>query len=365
MKKFDPIHSISWRARAVGRWTYDLLSALPPARALNRTLLRALSRPDRLKAQRSALLKSVFVEVTNICNAQCVFCAYPKNKDAKVVMTVDHFKKIVDDTVRMGIRRLQLTPNAGEVLADPAFIAKLEYARKAGVEHIEFFTNGILLARPGIADALVRLANLVRISTPGFDPDSYRRVYGVDKCKEALDGTVALAEAKRKASSPIGLHLQFRIDRPFEDVLKDEGMRRLDPYIADGTLIAIDHFSEMDSWSGMITQEELPGTMRLKAYSPPIPGEACRYLYSSPGVMPDGQVRACACWYLETNADDLIIGDAKTEAVGDIIFGKRHADLMQGFMDGNLPKACQACTYYAPMRLNSGQAAGALRLIVG
>src|SRR4051812_2316851 len=55
----------------------------------------------------------IIVGVTNICNARCVFCAYPRAVDSKDlkggVMPFPLFKKIVDEWVSVGGTQMDLT----------------------------------------------------------------------------------------------------------------------------------------------------------------------------------------------------------------------------------------------------------------
>src|SRR5579864_8387439 len=70
--------------------------------------------------------------VTNICNAKCTFCAYPKvvaNKTLQTgVMSFEVFKKAVDEWAAVGGQSLDLTPVVGDPLVDPGLLDKVEYA---------------------------------------------------------------------------------------------------------------------------------------------------------------------------------------------------------------------------------------------
>lgn len=69
--------------------------------------------------------------VTNICNAKCSFCAYPKvvaNKTLQTgVMTFEVFKKAVDEWAAIGGEGLDLTPVVGDPLVDPGLLDKVDW----------------------------------------------------------------------------------------------------------------------------------------------------------------------------------------------------------------------------------------------
>jgi MoaA/NifB/PqqE/SkfB family radical SAM enzyme len=88
------------------------------------------------------------VEVTNICNANCTFCAYQHQTRPKKVMSAAVFNKLIDEFDELGGGALVLTPVVGESLIDKDFVEKVRYARsKKNVTDIDLTSNGILLTR--------------------------------------------------------------------------------------------------------------------------------------------------------------------------------------------------------------------------
>src|SRR4029077_10249148 len=83
--------------------------------------------PEELFAHRQLAPSAYLVTgVTNICNAKCTFCAYPKvvaNKTLQTgVMSFEVFKKAVDEWAAMGGQSLDLTPVVGDPLVDPGIL---------------------------------------------------------------------------------------------------------------------------------------------------------------------------------------------------------------------------------------------------
>ena len=89
--------------------------------------------PEELFKYRQLVPTSYLVTgVTNICNAKCTFCAYPKvvtNKTLQTgVMSFEVFKKAVDEWAALGGQSLDLTPVVGDPLVDPGILQKVDYA---------------------------------------------------------------------------------------------------------------------------------------------------------------------------------------------------------------------------------------------
>ena len=85
--------------------------------------------PEELWEHRHLEPSSTLVTgVTNICNAKCTFCAYPKvvaNKTLQTgVMSFEIFKKAVDEWSAAGGQDLDLTPVVGDPLVDPGLLER-------------------------------------------------------------------------------------------------------------------------------------------------------------------------------------------------------------------------------------------------
>lgn len=293
--------------------------------------------------------RRLFVFNTTICNARCSFCPQSTHIDEKRVMEFGLFRKVLDEFVSKGGTRITLNPNNGDPLVDPDFVEKLKAARAANAGFIDLNTNAILLGRGDTAATLAACANRIGISLPGFDREDYKRVYGVDRAEAVLSGIEKLAQIKRETGSKISIELALRIDRPLEEVLADEGMKRLKPYLDDGTVI-IDYeelYMEMETWSDQITADRLPGTMTLRTDAP-LRSRPCKRMMSDLALLVDGSIRVCGCRYHTTNYDQLVVGDTKTQPLEEIFMGKTHRTLLQRTSEGDWPKACQGCTLYQP-----------------
>ena len=69
------------------------------------------------------------VETINICNANCIFCAYQYQKRPTGTMDTKLFETLIADYVKIGGGLLGLTPTVGEPLADTEIVERIKYAR--------------------------------------------------------------------------------------------------------------------------------------------------------------------------------------------------------------------------------------------
>ncbi|MDX6770741.1 MAG: radical SAM protein [Elusimicrobiota bacterium] len=319
-----------------------LRSTLGPAYAWGSTLLNywlfRLSSVLPFKVR--AWPHELYVEGTNICNAACVFCAYPQMVRPKKVMPMDLFEKVVVQYAAMGGGDVDVTPIVGDPFADAKLFERLDRLQaEPKVRRVSFFTNAIAM-KPALGDRLLAYGGklTVHISYGGFDKATYAKVMGVDKFDEVWPNLRHLIAAKRKTGSALGIQVNLRTpagnnEGPLYDELvaaRDEG------------LVGLTWMGAYDSWSGAIKDEDL----RAAGLAPrprPEKNGPCHRLLTTPVVLADGRVNACGCRDTEAT---LIIGDLRDNTLEEILSGRPLRDLLDAHARGDWPEACVRCTYY-------------------
>src|SRR5512143_1147940 len=120
------------------------------ARRAAESLLRRNAKPVRrllLAAGRDrapVLPEIVQIESTNICNAKCVFCPRDEMHRRQGVMSVELFRKVVDECAALGITHVRMH-NYGEAFIDRKLVEKIRYAKARGIQEVGVITNGSLI----------------------------------------------------------------------------------------------------------------------------------------------------------------------------------------------------------------------------
>jgi uncharacterized Fe-S cluster-containing radical SAM superfamily protein len=308
---------------------------------LNYALLRSAA-VERIHPVR-AWPNTLVIEGTNLCNARCAFCAYPQMRRPKATMTMELFRDVVDQYLALGEAEVDLTPIAGDPLMDRHLLQRLDYLHSHPARpRFHFYTNAILLT-PEKREKLLAYGERFRLfcSLAAFDRESYREVMGVDRFDEVLGNLRSLIEAKARTGATIGIQICIRPAQggargDFWDFLQRmEGARVV-------TLETISHF---DNWGGLIHEEDLRRSGRL-AIPAPLHRGPCHRLLTGPVVLADGRVAACCCRDLEAS---LIIGDARTQTLRDILAGPRLKGYLARQARGDFPEVCRTCTRYVSL----------------
>jgi radical SAM protein with 4Fe4S-binding SPASM domain len=357
---YHAVHTIGWVADLVYGGAYYVENWWRGFKY--RRVSRERVTPEELFAHRHLEASSTLVTgVTNICNAKCTFCAYPKvvaNRTLQTgVMSLEVFKKAVDEWVAAGGRNLDLTPVVGDPLVDPGLLDKVDYAvNQARLPNVCLTTNAILLDKNKAYQRLVDLGVSVFISTQGTSREVYAKIYGVNQYDEAMGNIRRLLEYNRSRGEPSRIVIRFRNHEKPSQIIRSRDFREIiKPHLSER--VRINFTVDYDNWGGTIKPEDMSGFMRLRRLPPPL-NVPCKNLFNF-AVRHDGRVRLCGCRLTRNDNDDLVVGNIREKTLEDISKSDEAWNLIQGFYSGQRPETCQECTFYQPIdrRWLAGRAA--------
>jgi radical SAM protein with 4Fe4S-binding SPASM domain len=309
--------------------------------------------PEELFAHRQMDPSGYLVTgVTNICNAKCTFCAYPKvvaNKTLQTgVMSFEVFKKAADEWAALGGQSLDLTPVVGDPLVDPGIMEKVDYAvNRAGLKDVYLTTNAILINRN---DAYKKLIDLgiaaVYISTQGASKAVYEKIYGVKHYDEAMSGIRNLMAYNRSKGEPARIVVRFRNhEKPSEIIRSPDFKKNIRPFLSER--VRVNYTVDFDNWGGTIKPEDMSGFMRMRKL-PPMLNVPCKNLFNF-AVRHDGKVRLCGCRLTQSDNDDLVVGNLREKTLGEISRSDEAWSVIKGFYSGKRPETCVECSFYQPI----------------
>jgi radical SAM protein with 4Fe4S-binding SPASM domain len=284
--------------------------------------------------------RGLHVEGTNICNAACVFCAYPQMERKKQTMSMSDFRRIVDEYLSMGGKHVSLTPIVGDPFVDKHVFERLDLLMSLdGVTGISFYTNAILMT-PEKSERLMRYASKlhVHVSWGGFDESTWNAIMGVKKFEHARDAVLAFLDVKRRTKTKIPFTLALRCP---DSSRTGPLWETIDAARKEG-LVEIAGMPDYDSWAGKIAPSELE-KVGLRPRTMPFKKGACELLFTKPVVLANGDVNACACRDVEA---ELIVGNVNEEPLAKIWAGSKIDAIIAAHERGDYPDVCQRCTYF-------------------
>ena len=287
------------------------------------------------------------LELTNVCNADCVFCPYHYQQRPKQFMSDEVFSKAVNDFLEAGGGSVGLTPIVGEALVDPKFLARVKFLRsQPGIDRIFLTTNAILLDRVGIEQVLTSGITTLNVSTASFNADNYRKIYRSTAYERMKTNVTDLVRQNARLGSPVNISIGLRTDRSLATVMKDPDFLPILAYKP-----AVDFTWSFTSAGGRVTREVLPPAMTLRVA--PAKTEPCASLFNGPIVLANGDVLACSCVAAMDAVPDLLIGNIRTDSLREIYLGRRLRDIRDQFRGegGPMNATCRDCEMYRDLEL--------------
>ena len=284
-------------------------------------------------------------ELTNLCNANCIFCPYQFQTRKIDYMPEDIFGKALADYRAEGGGSVFFTPVVGDALIHPKFLERVRRVREAPeVDRIHVTTNAILVDRYG-ADAIIRSGLTgITISTAGFDAEMYERVYRSKQYKRMRANVLALLKANREAGDPVNMVIGLRADRPLKDVMADPDFQEILAYKPQ-----LDFTWSFTTAGGRIKREALPAQMRLRSLTPK--REPCVQTFNGPLVLPDGTVLGCNCVAAMDGEKDLAIGNVMETPLGELWRSEKMRAFRASFGTEHLNETCKKCDMYRDLEL--------------
>jgi radical SAM protein with 4Fe4S-binding SPASM domain len=285
------------------------------------------------------------LELTNLCNANCIFCPYQFQTRPIETMGTAVFEKAVGDYVAEGGGSVFLTPIVGDPLIDPTIVDRVRRLRcLPEIDRIQLITNAILVDRYGADKLIASGLTQITISIAAFDKSMYERVYRSKQYERVRKNVSDLLAANAAAGSPVNIVIGLRPDRPLDEVMKHPDFAAILGYNPE-----IDFTWAFTSAGGRITPAMLSPSMRIRSIA--AKREPCVQTYNGPIVLPNGSVLACSCVAAMDAVDHLGIGNVLEHSLGDIWRSQRMCQLRASFGTTFLNKTCASCDMYRDLEL--------------
>ena len=268
------------------------------------------------------------IENTTLCGANCIMCPRDKFSHKFENMPFDIFKKIIDELVEGGCRKIGIC-GFGDSLCDTGLEKKLEYVKTICPDmYISTINTGHLLTPENI-DLVSKYFDIIKFSMYGFTKETYESVHR---------GTLVFEQVKEN------------IDAFLERNKGNEGV-----YTIMTFLVMPENEHEMNTWKDYYE----PRCNRIDIWKPHnwsgIMGEAqSPVTHICPRVMngndlqfcTDGTVVPC-CFDIDRKIN---IGNVNEMTIKEILSGERWKRLQQIHKNGEFLNTDIICRYCDQIR---------------
>ena len=301
--------------------------------------------PQTLQEFRSTLIPRKFIfDTINICNANCVFCAYQYNTDPKTIMSLEMVQEAAKQVTDLHSEAfISLTPTVGDPLIDPDIFKKVQICKEMGIKRVQFYTNAILLKKR-LSELLASDLDNLEISVSDLNSDSYLKIFRSNKYEEVIEGISLLLKTLSLTKKTIPVKINFRSAQTL-DVIKEspDFKKYIQPWVTD--YIHFSDTSTFDNWTGLIVQDDLVSGMKLAEDTKRTEMKPCSRLVDVQ-ILANGDVRLCGCRMGTSSNDDLVVGNILQTPLREIWYSGKVGQIWENFLYQKYPKSCLNCSYY-------------------
>lgn len=267
--------------------------------------------------------KALLVEVANICNHKCAFCAYTKMTRAKRFIEPEVFRSIAQQGFELGATEIGLH-GASEPLTCKQLASHIKTCVDIGYTYVYFTTNGALGTPEKWRSYMDAGIHSIKFSINGGNKETYKAIHGKDDFDKVLESLKFVDEYRKTLDRPMYLAVSF-VEVPenkdsFEDLKVAVG----------------DYVDEVFHAVAMNQSGQMPELQ----VAPTIP-EMCHIPFNQVNITREGYLRGCCNDYQNMLVtDDLNKVSLKEAWESEVMRGLRRRHL-SGDLHGTLCHNCE------------------------
>ncbi|NRT73703.1 radical SAM/SPASM domain-containing protein [Clostridium beijerinckii] len=123
--------------------------------------------------------KNMLIEVSNICNHNCIFCANSKSNRKKAYINSEFAKRILREAYELGTDEVGFY-STGEPLVDKNLEIYIKEAKSIGYKYTYITTNGALLDEERSKSIIDAGIDSIKFSINAGTKESYKFIHGKD-----------------------------------------------------------------------------------------------------------------------------------------------------------------------------------------
>lgn len=287
-------------------------------------------------------------ELSNICNARCVFCPYPEmlKSDKKFThMQADTLEKVKQMMESFKGVLVSFTPTTGDTLLHPEWDRYMkEIMTLKSVNRATMFTNAIELDTEACKRLLAVLEadkggkmSQLYFSVGGYDKETYKALYQVDRFDKVVSNIRRFIEDIHLKGKSIGVHIHIKLTTGAKEDL-EKANKLFNPGAYPFVYFSHSHqYFSNDAYKRNVLLDYYPSESTDTS-------KACAYLKKT-RFAADGGVWADGCVISEMPGDhSLRLGNVDSDLK--MIEQERTRIIQDWEQKGVKPMPCRGCTMY-------------------
>lgn len=277
----------------------------------------------------------ISIEPSNICNARCVMCPYSKMTRPKTTMSMELFKKIIDDCHKEGVINFNLN-FYNEPFLDTLIFERIKYLKSKGVK-VKLFSNGSAVDKEKADKILESGLDEINFSLDSCDKETYESIRKGLNFETTVKNVSYLFEEKKRRGFLFprikAIFVRQKINKEETGRYENFWKNKVDKIV----------FSFDDNRNE--TSEFFMGKSKKLT---PFP---CKKLWTEINVMSNGKVALCC---IDSDGKE-ILGDFNSQTLKEIWNNEKFKDIRKKHLDfkADAILLCKLCAHLHRMNVRS------------
>ena len=164
-------------------------------------------------------LKGLHIELSNICNHQCLFCANRKMTRKKGYIDEDFLKRILKEAHEEGFLDVGFYAN-GEPFVSKNLSEYVKWAKEIGYKYIYIDTNGAAATFDKIKEVIDAGLDSIKFSINGTNPENYELIHGRNDFDKVIDNLKQTYEYKKKIGRKLNVFVSIAVTKYIENTIE-------------------------------------------------------------------------------------------------------------------------------------------------
>lgn len=279
-------------------------------------------------------LKGLHIELSNICNHQCLFCANRKMTRKKGYIDEEFLKRILNEAHDEGFTDVGFYAN-GEPFVSKNLPEYIKWAKEIGYSYVYIDTNGGMVEFDRIKETIDVGLDSIKFSINGTNPDNYKLIHGKDDFDRVLDNLKRTYEYKQKIDRKLNVFVSIAVTKFIENSVEsfvDELKKYADDVVCNSVIEMGGYIPEELELLKTSTSNDFTSGMTIPCY----------LLWNSLFITYEGYATACCADF----QNYFVYADLNKTSIKAAWHNDKITQLRQKHLNNNISELpCMQCAY--------------------
>ena len=182
--------------------------------------VQVLRNKDKFSLKPKYPINDLRIELSNVCNHQCIFCAHRKMTRKKGYIDEEFLKRILREAYSEGFRGLGYY-STGEPFMSKKLADYIRWAKEIGYEYVYITTNGAAVKFDRIKEVIDAGLDSIKFSINGTNRENYILVHGRDDFDQVIKNLKDTYHYKKELKRNLNVFVSFAVTKYTEELVDD------------------------------------------------------------------------------------------------------------------------------------------------